>query len=232
MDLNRDGKTDLVIGERNGNINYYSGSESGSIKLNFVTDSLGKIRIKTNSSQFGFTHPCIADVTNDGKYDLILGTNLSGLQFYNNIEDKLNDAFTYTSDIVSDKLGLRTTAVVSDLTSDGKLELLTGNSSGGLIIFSQDPPPFQPVSVKDNLVENIPFTVFPIPATSKLYIHLPEMESSVKVQLYNLLGRQIFAADYKEDYIVINTASFAEGVYLLKVSDSNKQGIQKIVVVH
>ena len=232
VDLNRDGKTDLVIGERNGNINYYTGSETGAVKLNFVTDSLGKLRIKTNSSQFGFTHPCVADVTDDGKYDLILGTNLSGLQFYNNIEDKLNDTFIYTSDIVSDKLGLRTTATIADITHDGKLEMLTGNSSGGLIIFSQDPPPFQPVFVKSNPTENFPFSVFPNPASHQFYIHLSDLTSVVKVQLYNIIGQQIYTADYAEESIAINTAQLSEGMYLLKISDGKRQGIQKILIVH
>lgn len=232
VDLNRDGKTDLIIGERNGNINYYSGSETGSIKFNFVTDSLGKIRIKTNSSLFGYTHPFITDVNKDGKYDLVLGTNLSGLQFYNNIEDKINDTFVYTSGMVSGKLGLRTTAVLADITLDGKLEMLTGNSSGGLIIFSEDPPPFQPVFIKNNSVENMTINLFPNPASNQIYINLPDMESTVNVRMFNLLGRQVYAVDIVEDNFIINTTHLSEGIYLLKVSDGKRQGNQKIVIVH
>lgn len=232
VDLNRDGKTDLIIGERNGNINYYSGSEAGSIKFIFLTDSLGKIRIKTGSSQFGFTHPSIADINNDGKYDLILGTNLSGLQFYDNIEDNLSDTFRFTSIVVQDKLGLRTTAALADITLDGKIEMLTGNSSGGLIIFSGDPPPFQPVYVKNNTAMNIPFSVFPNPANNQFHITVPDREFAVKVQFFDILGQQVYAADVKEDYFVINTASLSEGMYLLRISDGAKQGIQKVLVVH
>lgn len=233
IDLNRDGKTDLVIGERNGNLNYYKGNALNSIKFSFVTDSLGKVKIKTNNIAIGYTQPCFADVNNDGKYDLILGTNTSGLQFYDNIEDHLNDTFTYTSPIVDDYLGSRTTSTITDITGDGKLELLTGNIDGGLIIFSQDPPPDFSVGIKNNFIEKLNFDVYPNPANNQLYINLNGLKNNVQLQLYNLVGQEIITKKYDmQDEILLNTNSISNGMYLLKISSGEKEGVQKIVVQH
>ncbi|MDB5228915.1 MAG: hypothetical protein JWN78_3108 [Bacteroidota bacterium] len=233
IDLNRDGKTDLVTGERNGNLDYYRGTSADSAKFSFVTDSLGKVRIKSVNSNFGFTQPCIADVNNDGKYDLILGTNFEGLQFYNNIESHLNDSFSLTSPAVSEDLGTRTTAVIDDITNDGKLELLTGNIDGGLIIFSQDPPPFRPTAIKNSITEKLNFTIYPNPADHHLQINLNENSKNIQLQLFNSLGQQIVNKKIENvQAIDLNTNSISNGIYLLKISDGVKEGIQKIIIQH
>ena len=54
IDLDRDGKTDLIVGERTGNLNFYKGNTLNSIKFSFATDSLGKVKIKTNNLAIGF----------------------------------------------------------------------------------------------------------------------------------------------------------------------------------
>ncbi len=233
IDLNRDGKTDLIIGERNGNLNYYKGNTLNNIKFSFSTDTLGFVKIKTNTFSIGYTQPCISDVNEDGKYDLILGTNTIGLQFYNNIESHLNDTFIYTSPIVSEYLGNRTTSVVADITGDGKLELLTGNINGGLIIFSQEPPPFIPTSIKNNFIEKLDFDLYPNPVNDELYIDLKGLKNNIQLQLFNLVGQEIILKKYiSQNEIVLNTNSIANGMYLLKISDDEKEGVQKVVIQH
>ncbi len=232
IDLDKDGKSDLVIGERNGNLNYYKGNATSSAKFYYVTDSLGKVKIKTNNIAIGYTQPTIADVNNDGKYDLILGTNTSGLQFYNNIEDHINDIFTYTSPMVTDYLGSRTTSAIADITNDGKFELLTGNVDGGLIIFSQDPPPFIPTLIKSNIPDKLNFDVYPNPANEQMYINVKGIKN-IHLQLYNLVGQEILSKKYElQNDILLNTNSITNGMYLLKISDGEKEGVQKIVIQH
>ena len=46
VDDPKDGKTDLIIGERNGNLNFYKGSSTNNIKLAYITDSLGWVYFK------------------------------------------------------------------------------------------------------------------------------------------------------------------------------------------
>jgi hypothetical protein len=233
IDLNRDGKTDLLIGERNGNLNYYRGNDAASAKFIFVTDSLGKLRIRTPFNSFGYTHPVVADINNDGNYDLILGTNLSGLQFYNNIEDNLNGTFALTSLIASADLGYRLTASIDDITNDSKPELLTGTISGGLILFSQDPPDITGTFLRpsDN---SLPFSVFPNPADGQITIQFNQQSNAVyAAELYSSIGQLIRAATKQSGQtITISAADLADGMYIIRLTDGIKEGFQKLIIQH
>ena len=233
IDINRDGKTDLIVGERNGNLNFYKGNSTNTTKFSFVTDSLGAVRIKTNGFSIGYTHPSVADVNNDGKYDLVLGTNTSGLQLYSNIEDQLNGVFALTSPVVTDYLGFRTTAAIADITNDGNPELLTGNIDGGLIIFSKVPPPIIPSFIKNYNSASLLFDIFPNPANNQLYIDLKSVKNNIQLQVFNLVGQEIFSENFNlKDVLEINTDTFANGMYLVKIADGEKEGVQKLVIQH
>lgn len=232
IDLDRDGKKDLVIGEMNGNLNYYRGNATGSVSLSFVTDSLGKVRIKSAGNNLGYTQPCIADVNNDGKYDLILGTNLSGLQFYNNIEAHLNDSFALVSSIV-DGLGLRTTSATADMTNDGKPELLTGSIDGGLIIFSQDPPPYRPTALLPHYPQSLDMSVFPNPADQQVFLQVADKFNDAGLVVFDILGNALLKQELRSgDGIRLDTHALANGVYFLHVRSGTKTGIEKIVIQH
>jgi hypothetical protein len=230
-DLNRDGKTDLILGELRGNLNYFRGSTTGSAKFVFVTDSLGYVRITNPGNNNGYTHPCIADVNVDGKYDLILGTNLYGLQFYDNIEAHLNDTFITTGNIVSDYLSYRTTSTIADITNDGKPELLTGNICGGLIIFSKNPPANLNTGINYQNTEKLDVAIFPNPAKQTINLRLYDVNSTTRVELFNLMGQNIFSRNYSPaTFISIPTNMLSDGIYLIKVSDGEKEAVHKIVV--
>jgi hypothetical protein len=187
------------------------------------------VRIKTNGFSIGYTHPSVADVNNDGKYDLVLGTNTSGLQLYSNIEDQLNGVFALTSPVVTDYLGFRTTAAIADITNDGNPELLTGNIDGGLIIFSKVPPPIIPTFIKNYNSAPLLFDIFPNPANNQLYIDLKSVKNNIQLQVFNLVGQEIFSENFNlKDVLEINTDTFANGMYLVKIADGEKEGVQKI----
>ncbi len=60
FDLNSDGLLDMVVGEENGNLNYYqnSGSISNPV-FSFITDSLGKVNVTDYQVSYtGFSTPC------------------------------------------------------------------------------------------------------------------------------------------------------------------------------
>ncbi len=230
-DLNRDGKTDLIIGELRGNLNYFRGTTNGSAKFSYVTDSLGRVRITNPGNNNGYTHPCIADVNTDGKYDLILGTNLYGLKFYDNIEAHLNDTFISTGNIVDDYLSYRTTSTIADITNDGQPELLTGNICGGLIIFSKNPPANLNTGINYQNTEKLEMAIFPNPANQTIYLRLYDNSKNVKVEIFSTLGQNVFSRNYSSSaFISIPTHMLSDGIYIIKVSDGGREAIQKVVV--
>ena len=233
VDLDKDGKNDLIIGERNGNINFYKGNSLTSAKFSYVTDSIGKIRIRSNISLFGYTQPSIIDVNGDGKLDLILGTNQSGLLLYDNVEENWNTKMTTSSSIVNDYLGFRTSACLDDITGDGKLELLTGSTDGGVIIFSQDAPPFQPTAILSNSIPKLDVLVYPNPSNNQLNIAFQQTKNEISLQLFNVIGETIFTSIFhQKNSIVLSTNDLSNGIYLLKVSDGENESVQKIIIQH
>lgn len=233
VDIDRDGITDLIIGERNGNINFYKGNDDISAKFSFVTDSLGKIRVRITGNNFGFSQPIIKDINNDNKYDLVLGTNFNGLLFYNNIEDSINNRILSSSPIISEQLGYRTTSTIDDITNDGKWEIITGNISGGLIIFSQDPPPFQPSIINNNFTDKLKVDIYPNPANTAVFIHLDGIKNNISLQILNTLGQEIVRKQYLQTQtITLPTSTLSTGIYIIKISDGDKESIQKLVIEH
>jgi hypothetical protein len=231
IDIDRDGKTDLVIGEQKGNLNLYKGTAAGSAKLAYVTDSFGHIRIVFDNNNNSYTQPTIADVNGDGKYDLALGTNLNGLQFYNNIEDHLNDAWTLASLAVPDYLGFRTTSAMADITGDGKLEMVTGNINGGLVLFSQEPPPNLSAGIKMHELNTLDFDIYPNPCNQFADIQIDGSETGFHVEVFNSLGQELLFKKSEQKNMRVFTG-FPNGIYVFKITSGLKQGIRKIVIQH
>lgn len=230
VDINRDGKTDLIIGERNGNINYYKGTAANNIKLTFISDSLGKINIRPNNLPIGYTQPTIADINGDGKYDLIVGTNTLGLQFYDNIEDKINGTFTLSAPLIN-YTNQRSTSSIADINNDGKAEILVGNINGGLVIYSKNPPPNIATGIQPSK-QILHFQLYPNPTDHFITIDIKENSGKTNLQLLNLIGQEIFSTNFPTSTTSINTDSLPNGIYILKLTNGNMEGTQKIIVLH
>jgi Secretion system C-terminal sorting domain/FG-GAP-like repeat len=232
-DLDNDNKNDLVIGERNGNLNYYKGFSASPLQFKYSTDSLGKIRIVAPFTTLGYTAPSFADLDTNGKPDLILGNYTAGLLWYKDIKDKLAGSFGVPDTLFSRHLGYRTTPVFADLSNDDKPELVVGTLTGGLQLFSLAPPPFQPVGVIYNALPKLDFLIFPNPSDDRLYISIKGQHRSLRLEMYNILGKleKINTNDF-QDQIFINTNGLANGMYLLKLSDGEREGVQKVIIQH
>lgn len=232
IDLNRDGINDLFIGERNGNVNYYTGYSLNSIKLSKVTDSIGYILSITPNNSLGFTQPTVADINNDGKYDLILGTNLLDLLFYDNVEDNWTSRMQPATPLTS-PLGTKATATIADITADNKLELLTGSIDGGLIIYSQSPPVDLHVGIQQTILKNLDFNIYPNPSNNIVYIDIETNLKYYQIEIYNTIGKVEFS--YKNQLnnkIEINTTSLANGIYIVKISNNENIGFKKLIIQH
>ena len=136
-DLTGAGRTDLLIGNANGNIEYWpqaavgstSFSKSGNLKLSSGVD----IRVAD------FAKPTVVDLDGDGLLDLLVGTGDN--QRIARFEQTAANALTFTSlgnlqvpsgaataDLVTGAAFPRPS--VTDLDGDGKLDLLIGDYSG------------------------------------------------------------------------------------------------------
>lgn len=138
MDFNNDGLKDLVIGEYGvktgtptGKVHFFQRKADGSLK-NSVKLSCAGEEITDR-----YTSPCIVDWNNDGRLDLVLGSNHDAARLFINTGTQEAYRFESVSEIktlsgqkISMKYGRQQIRVV-DLDNDGKKDLITCGWHGG-----------------------------------------------------------------------------------------------------
>jgi len=126
-DVDRDGDLDLFVGTATGAVIYYRNDGTPkSAKFVLASERIDDLKPDRRS------RPALADFTGDGLIDLLVGQEPGGVVLYRNtgsrtapkfIEDK---SFTLALPPISTPLAI-------DLDGDGRLEILSGTVSGGLV---------------------------------------------------------------------------------------------------
>jgi len=230
-DIDEDGLIDLIIGERGGNLNFYK--NTGDLyepEFTLVTDSLGKVMVTDfNLSWDGYSTPYIFRAQ-DGKMRLTSGSEQGIIYYYTDIENNLLGSFTPSNELwkLIDSVeftinkGYRTSAAIADLNGDAYLDMLTGNFSGGVNLYSSGLEPEVSMDIPDEIAEEtFGLQVYPNPASQVLNIKIndPYNDDSYIIRIYNLTGRLIFEDQFNASHAYsMNTSTFPGGIYLCSVS--------------
>jgi len=150
FDIDGDDRFDLIIGEKNGNLNYYHNDGTGSVPVfHLQTDSLGKINVTDPTlSYYGYSTPCLFTDLSD-KINLVVGSEQGTLFYYPDIGNNLTGRFTPSDSLFSLitgypidlTWGIRTATTICLLTDPFSLDLIEGNYSGGLNFSVRNQPP-------------------------------------------------------------------------------------------
>lgn len=233
-DLDGDGLNDVLMGERNGNINFYKNTGSATEPV-FQPDensapnipNLGAINTQVIPNGIGFSSPQIARL--NGAPILVCGTQDGHFEAYQ-INGPTNTAYPEISLKYGNiDVGRRSTPAFGDLNHDGTLELLAGNQRGGLSLFSTTLASWQaPVGVTE-VPDELAFEVTPNPASDQLNLLVPgTQDEAVNWFLYDIMGRRVLSGTGFSPVQITLPDGLPAGLYAVQVRRAGAQNSKKV----
>ena len=232
-DLNRDGLTDLLIGERNGNINYFPNMGAVGQPM-FQPDEQspnvpfwGRIDARIPGFSQGNSAPVVVEV--DGQFRVFTGAQTGRIEAYTVLENDFSATFPLlTENWGGISPGWRPRMALADLNADGLLEAAVGNDRGGLQFFSTNLPSPLPNSVTENQVEGV-VRAYPNPTDGTVFFTLKGYEGSFDWQLFLPNGTEIRRNRQSDHFWTVNLEGLPDGVYFWKITGSDKVLSGKLV---
>jgi len=228
-DLDEDELLDLVIGERNGNLNYYRNTgTSTSPSWTLVTENLGNVSTIEWINVTGHSTPHF--ITNDlGERELLLGSESGAIYHYGDIDGNLDGNWTRLDTAwrgMDD--GARTVLCLHDFTGDGQQDLVVGNYRGGLSFWRSDQ-----LSTVAGATSALPrFSLYPNPAKAQVELTADELVPGTAWVLRDALGQELLRGQLTNGKASISLSGLAEGLYLVRLEGARASAAQRLVVLH
>lgn len=236
VDIDRDAKLDLIIGEKSGFVNFYKniGSATSPFFSNIASeDTLGGINLQQQGYTDGYTVPFMYDSA--GSYRLAVSNMTGNVYFYGNIDGNILGTYTLIDSLYekSESSRIRFNVSVSggSFNGDSYTDLVIGQSTGGLQLWMQHNPTAG-VQQPNALLPS--FVAFPNPASDRFIIDVNAIgkDRSLFIRVHNAEGRLMKEVPLDSQRIQVETADWPEGIYLIQLAGSGVSRSQKVMVLH
>jgi len=219
FDYNKDGKMDLIVGEKNGNVNYFENigtRENPQFDPNPATSPNSELwaNINTRAPLYGsgFGQVNIFKYNNE---PIIITANEAGkIQGYT-LKDNIHTPVNLDHlglPFVGEKLRLS----AADINGDGILELALGNNRGGVSLFTS---PFRfenPLSSKQISEPLCDIKLFPNPVTDILNIRATMNLMDARYSIFDINGKTLATGTIPDQNSSINlNPDWSQGIYFI-----------------
>lgn len=225
VDVDSDGKNDLVIGAKNGKFAYYHHIGSGTtalLSLDSVTHYFGNIKVNMPLYFTGYSYPFL--FKQSGVTKLLAGMEGGYLRYYDHIDGNLTGTFTMVDSTFGGIFqGGHTAPCGSDINNDGYMDLIVGNYEGGVSFYKG----MSSITTTNPLGNLIPFNfeLFPNPAGDQLTIKvLEDFKHSYRIELFDVTGRLVQTGQLENSIQQLNCEQLTNGLYLVKITRINEKG--------
>ncbi|MFN8276721.1 MAG: T9SS type A sorting domain-containing protein [Chitinophagales bacterium] len=224
FDLNNDSLPDLIIGDKLGRIHYFPniGNRTHPLFNNDTTNAfLGNIRVNeaATGNQNGYAAPFIH---REGNQTYLYTGCLRGLiyKFLVNSDSLRGGSFLLIdSNILKERIGFRSTVNIADLNGDGAMDYLTGNSRGGIMLYSDSTWSRDTTAVINGILpaEDGDLLLFPNP--TKQLVHLRQLGNAAiaQVEITNVIGATVYRQELTTFDTIIPVADWDAGIYIVQV---------------
>ena len=214
VDVDSDGKLDLLIGSQNGRIAYYKNTGTAT-SASFVlqTNYFGSVEVKQPGYITGYSVPFL--YKDNGQSKLIVGSEIGNLYYYNQIDGNLNGAFNRVdTNLYKLNEGTRAYPYFEDINNDGLRDLFLGNHAGGLAFYRGS----DVVGINESQFTKSHITFFPNPATDFITLEIDnEFSAEYSGDIFDINGKVIKQIIFTNKSSIIDVSGLSSGVYFLKV---------------
>lgn len=223
FDLDQDGLLDLIVGERNGNINYLRNMGNSMEPIwELTNDSLGNIITDLDGNLVGYSAPWFYYDENEDMV-AVIGTETGDLFYLEDIPSYEVEQWSISdSSAFGIANGERACPTTVDWNGDGIVDFINGDHSGGLSLYLSGTAP---ESVFESMGTSLQWALYPNPANDLLLIEslIPKTNPEpIEVQVFDIQGRLI-SSKLEDDTgdIRLDISRLGQGSYLVRlISDS------------
>jgi hypothetical protein len=229
VDLNNDGLLDLVVGKRNGRINYYQNTGTSTLAdFNKVptNDTLGKVVLLTNTNGVtGYTTPSF--YKNNGLMYMMVGNEKGEVLIYDSITNNINGAWRLNqTTVITGTQGTFTAPAAADINNDGYTDFMLGNAGGGLALFLQQ----NPTAIAPTQLDANSFRVQPNPANHWVEINA-NINKPIQLTILQINGAVVYRQTLLSN-LRLPLKSFENGVYIISFEVDGMRLNKRLVVLH